>query len=206
MVRTVATPSALSDPLEAGPAWDIARLFPNQGSWTQSDYLAISERTNRIVEMRDGNIEGQERPTRKHQRVLQFLYKASDALITPRQDGEVLVSPYPLKLGPSTFREPDVLYVSAKNLARMHNEFTETADLVIEVVSSNRKNDFVIKRQEYAEAKIPEYWIVDPEEKRIIVLKLEGSSYVEHGSWGPGQEATSVVLSDLRVGVDAVFA
>ena len=38
------------------------------------------------------------------------------------------------------------------------------ADLVIEVVSPDDPDlDLVVKRQEYAQAGIPEYWIVDPE-------------------------------------------
>src|SRR5690348_18132107 len=38
---------------------------------------------------------------------------------------------------------------------------------------SNRKLDVEIKRQEYARAGIPEYWLVDPAEGRITVLTLQ---------------------------------
>lgn len=50
--------------------------------------------------------------------------------------------------------------------------------LVMEVVSGgpqDRKRDLVIKRAEYAAAGIPEYWIVDPESRRITVLTLVGA-------------------------------
>ena len=36
----------------------------------------------------------------------------------------------------------------------------------------NRKRDLVTKREEYAQASIPEYWIVDPALKTITVLQL----------------------------------
>jgi hypothetical protein len=33
---------------EPEPAWDIARLFPAQGEWSEEDYLELD--TNRLVE------------------------------------------------------------------------------------------------------------------------------------------------------------
>ena len=58
----------------------------------------------------------------------------------------------------------------------MGEQFSLGADLVIEVVSDQgRPRDLEIKRQEYAQAGIPEYWIVDPQLEQITVLALEGS-------------------------------
>ncbi len=45
--------------------------------------------------------------------------------------------------------------------------------------------DLVEKREEYARAGIPEYWIVDPEQGQITVLALDGTGYAVHGS-SPG--------------------
>jgi len=42
--------------------------------------------------------------------------------------------------------------------------------LVVEIVSSNRRDDYVIKPSEYEIAEIPEYWIVDPKKKRVRVF------------------------------------
>ncbi len=44
-------------------------------------------------------------------------------------------------------------------------DFAEQPILVVEVVSSNRRDDYVVKRDEYEIAKIPSYWIVDPKKK-----------------------------------------
>jgi Uma2 family endonuclease len=85
----------------------------------------------------------------------------------------------------------------------------EGADLVVEVVSEgeeNRKRDLVTKPQEYAAAGISEYWIVDPQERQITVLVLEGQAYREHGAFGSGKVATSVLLAGFSASVDAVFA
>jgi Uma2 family endonuclease len=42
-----------------------------------------------------------------------------------------------------------------------------------------------VKRADYAEAGIPEHWIIDPEDEAISVLQLEGDSYTEHGIFTP---------------------
>jgi hypothetical protein len=46
---------------------------------------------------------------------------------------------------------------------------------------------------------------VHPQSETITVLRLEGPAYVEHGVFGRGATATSVVLEGLSVVVDAVF-
>src|SRR5207237_9171857 len=83
------------------------------------------------------------------------------------------------------------------------------AALVMEIVigdAADRARDLIVKRKEYAEARIAEYWIVDPQEQRITVLTLDGSAYRVHGDFTAGQHATSVLLPGFSVSVDAVFA
>ena len=77
---------------------------------------------------------------------------------------------------------------------------------MVEVVSPDDPDrDLVIKRLEYAQADIPEYWIVNPLAQEILVLWLSGAEYVERGRYGRGQTAMSATLPDLQVAVDAVL-
>lgn len=77
---------------------------------------------------------------------------------------------------------------------------------MVEVVSTDdRRRDLVVKRREYARAGIPEYWIVDPDEQRITVLRLEGEAYAMHGELGRGQVASSAVLDGVRIDVAAAL-
>lgn len=78
-------------------------------------------------------------------------------------------------------------------------------DIVVEVVSASpedRVRDLVVTRREYAQAGIPEYWIVDPLAETITVLRLEGDVYVEHAQPGPGAIVVSATLNGLTVPVD----
>ncbi|NJL55051.1 Uma2 family endonuclease [bacterium] len=71
--------------------------------------------------------------------------------------------------------------------------------LIAEVVSPrevNRKRDYEEKRKQYQERGVPEYWLIDPENGCITVLKLMNEKYVEHGVFrGEGQ------ISSLEFGL-----
>ena len=89
----------------------------------------------------------------------------------------------------------------------MTDEYWEGADLVMEVVSSgddDRRRDLKTKREEYAQAGISEYWIVDPVLEQITVLTLDGQTYVVHGEFKHGERATSKLLPGF--GVDVTLA
>jgi Uma2 family endonuclease len=191
-----------TEPLE--PAWDIAKLFPPQGTWTEGEYLAIN--ANRIVEFSEGTIEVLDMPTTAHQMIVAFLYGALLSFVSPGQLGRVLFAPLRVKLWERKFREPDVVFMLRENARRIGNEYWDGADLVMEVVSDDdRRRDLEIKRKEYAKAGIREYWIADPQLERVTVLVLEGNSYKANGEFARGQTATSRILSGFTLDVNAVF-
>ncbi len=187
------------------PVWDIAYLFPPQGSWTEDDYLELD--TARLVEFSDGSVEVLPMPTKLHQRIVRFLFLLFDQFVSDRNLGEVLFSPLPVRLWPGKFREPDILFLRSGR--GEYRGRPEGADLVVEVISEgevNRRRDLQIKPPEYAKAGIPEYWIVDPEKQEIMVLALEDGTYQKHGIFGLQQRATSLVLPGFEVSVQEVFA
>ncbi len=193
-----------STPVYGEPAWDIARLFPTQGHWSEQEYLDLQG--NRLVEFADGFIEVLPMPTFSHQLIIAFLYDALKAFVTANRSGIAIFAALPMRLRTGKYREPDVLFMKAEHAHRMQEQFWEGADLVMEVVSEDRRHDFETKRAEYAEAGIPEYWIVDPETRRIVVLVLEGDTYATLGEFSPGQFATSRLLPGFSVDVSAALA
>lgn len=177
-----------------------------QAEWSEDDYLKLTAHTRRLLEFRDGHIEVVPMPTDEHQRIVLFLYRTVYAFLATRTDGIVLVAPLRLRLRTGRYREPDLLVLLSAKDKRRGNQFWTGADLVLEVVSpDDPQRDLVEKRQEYAAAGIPEYWIVDPAAERISVLGLQGGSYGEHGVFSRGMEATSSLLAGFRVAVAAVL-
>lgn len=205
MSTTTRDPSA---PARAGPpepAWDVARLFPEQGHWSELEYLSLNG--NRLVEFSHGWVEVLTMPTMAHQLMVLFLYEVLKSFVSPRQLGRVLVAPMRVRLWPGKIREPDVIFMLADHAARMGNEAWEGADLVMEVVSDDdRRRDIETKRFEYARAGIPEYWIVDPMLQQITVLRMDGDRYVVHSESKPGGRAASALLGGFELDTTAVFA
>jgi Uma2 family endonuclease len=188
------------------PAWNVALLFPSQGNWTEQEYLALE--TNQLVELSDGWLEVLPMPLPYHQLIVKLLYDLLNAFVNAHASGKVLFAPLPIRLWPEKMREPDVLYLRPRRLRNLKKP-PEGADLVMEVVSGTpdvRKRDLVIKRKEYAKAGIAEYWIVDPDERKITVLTLGKKAYRVHGVFAPGSVATSVLLPGFAVDVTATLA
>ena len=187
------------------PTWEIAHLFPRQGTWSEEEYLALP--TNRLVEFSDGHIEVLPMPTQSHQWIVLFLYRLLLAYLERTRKGVVIVAPMPVQLWPGKYREPDLAVMLAEHADRRHEKYWEPPDLVIEVISpENRQHDLEVKRQEYARAGIPEYWTVDPQTQRITVLTLKEGEYTVYGEFGPGTVARSRVLPGFEVAVDEVWA
>src|SRR3984957_10917154 len=175
-----------------GPAWEIAELFPEQGELSESDYLLLTDRTNRLAEFVDGKIEDLAMPTDEHQEIVLFLVNLLRAFAMKMKVGRALMAPLRVKVADGRFREPDVVFVMQPPAKRV-NRFWSGADLVMEVVSEDDPDrDWVAKRRDYAKAGIREYWIVDPEDKSITVLRLKNGKYVTHSKAkerGAGQSA-----------------
>lgn len=188
------------------PVWDLAYLYPSQGGWSVEAYLELPG--NLLVEFTDGHIEVLPMPTLAHQSIVFYLARLLNAFVEANQLGRVFIAPLPMRLDPRTYREPDVIFLSAERPERRAGDYPDGADLVMEVVSggrADRRRDLVTKRAEYAAAGIREYWIVDPEKATITVLRLEGDAYVEHGRFRQG-EATSALLPGFTAPVADVFA
>jgi Uma2 family endonuclease len=201
---TMSTITPIPSQPVAEPAWDIARLFPDQGFWSEEDYFLL--KTNQLVELSDGQVEVLPVATRLHQAIVILMCNLLRAFVTNDQDATVLLAPFSVRLADGRLRQPDVLYMSGPNAFRCHERVWEGADLVVEVVSEDdRDRDLKVKKHEYALAGIPEYWIIDPELNEITVLALAATSYRVAGVYRQGEVAASVLLPGFVVDATAVF-
>jgi Uma2 family endonuclease len=118
----------------------------------------------------------------------------------------VRYAPLRLRIRDGKFREPDLLLVSDAGDPRRDNDYWRGADLVMEIVSpDDPQRDTQVKRGDYAEARIPEYWIVNPLDETITVLTLAGTEYAEHGVFRRSDRAESALLKGFVTGVADVF-
>jgi Uma2 family endonuclease len=181
----MASASEVSSPLSPSQQWKefLEEILPRQGEWTEEQYLVLTDSTNRLTEFSDGFLEPLPMPTDHHQAILAFLFMAFVAFIKPR-GGKVRFALLRLRIRPGKFREPDLMLLLLAGDPRGQNRFWTGADLALEIVSPEKpERDLVQKRADYAEAHVPEYWIVNPQTETIAVLRLQGSAYVEAGQF-----------------------
>ncbi len=189
------------------PAWEVAYLFPPQGKWSESEFLALDRGGGRIIELVDGRLEVLATPTFSHQKLVAYLFLHLNGFVNQHRLGFAVFAPMSVHLWKEHYREPDIVFMRPEQIAG--REYPERVDLVMEVVSDDaesRHRDLVEKRVAYAAAAIPEYWIVDPQEQMVMVLTLDGKEYRVHGQFKPDKRATSALLPEFSLDVAELFA
>ena len=77
----------------------------------------------------------------------------------------------------------------------------------VEVVSeATAYRDLVTKKRLYAESGVKEYWIVDPGERAVDVLRLHGRKYDLHRRYNEQDTLESPLLEGLSIDLASVFA
>ena len=193
--------------LQSAQEWKdlLDEIIPPQGRWSEDEYLVLTDHRNRLIEFTDGFLEILPTPTDKHQSLLGFLFLAFHGFLEPR-GGKVQFAPLRLRIRPGKYREPDLVSLLSAADSRRQNRFWLGADLALEVVSEEKpERDLVDKRGDYAEGRVPEYWIVNPLTETITVLHLRGDGYEEAGIYKRGESANSALLAGFSVDVAAVF-
>lgn len=195
--------SGFNDMRIGQPTWRMALLFPPQGSWSEQEYLALD--AGRQIEFDHGCVEVLDLPTKEHQRLVRLLFRLIDSYVVSRRLGEVFFAPLPVRLWTEKFREPDLVFLSQSRSDS--SPYANGADLLVEVVSespSDRKRDLETKVSEYEQARIPEYWVVDPLQSVILIYRLVDSKY-EKETFMAGQIAPSSILDGFSVEVASIF-
>ena len=189
----------------SSPVWRIATLFPNQGAWSEQEYLGLE--TNRRVEFDNGFVEVHDAPTDRHQAIISYFIAVLRTLA--KQIGGVeRPAGLRLRLWDQKYREPDIVFLRDRGSSLRNENYWDGADLAIEIVSASledRERDLVAKRIEYAQAGIQEYWIVDPAEETITVLSLSGDVCSESGFFNRGDVVTSSLLPELALPVSEIL-
>ena len=153
--------------------------------FTLAEYLAYDDGTDRRYELVNGELV--EMPSESDlNNAIAILLLLTFAQLIPgrllRRGTEIVVSGFR-----ATSRVPDLMVLTEELAAALAGTARSiiTSDmpppaLVVEVVSSGKENedrDYRYKRSEYAARGIAEYWIVDPQSDRVVVLSLVDGLY-----------------------------
>ena len=173
---------------------------------TVDDYLALPEREGRW-ELVDGVLIKMAEPNHDHQglvSVLHWLIRSHLVAAIPRLG--IALPGIALALSRSRVAVPDLVYVRAERQHMWQGRIiTGAPDLVVEVMSQDRAKDLIRNRRWYAEAGIPEYWIVDPVNDTLTILELAGSQYIERAVLGRNDTLTTPTLPGLSIPLTELF-
>lgn len=155
--------------------------LPQERIYTTDDIYALPD--GERAELIDGQIYYMAPPDRKHQLISGELFTIINNYIKSKGGScEPYIAPFAVFLNKDdkNYVEPDISVICDK--AKLTDKGCSGApDWIIEVVSpGSRRMDYSIKLFKYRTAGVREYWIVDPEKKRILVYDLEHEDMNEY--------------------------
>lgn len=156
-------------------------------------------------ELLDGVVHVNPSPVPRHQRIVLRLARALDPLAVR---GEVFVAPLDVVLSKRTVVQPDLFFVSSERAEIVGpRNVRGPPDLVVEVLSeTNRRRDLVEKLRLYASARVPAYWVADPDADRLEVYALHDAAYVLRAVHARPAVVVPDGFPDVRLDLDALFA
>ena len=172
---------------------------------TLAGFAALPEDNSARYELQEGVLVVAPRPGNHHQEataeLLVRLRRAMPADWTAVTEPDVVVS----EQAPPTVRIPD-LVVARRPLPDRLLRATDVA-LVVEIISPGSRNvDLHLKPYEYAEAGIPQYWVVDldPPASTLteFTLGAPGEGYVEQPAVSGALRATVDLDGPVELTVD----
>jgi Uma2 family endonuclease len=112
----------------------------------------------------------------------------------------------PLKLVPlDSEPEPDILAISSPHIEAYQTEGSKPL-LVVEVAESSLRYDLNVKAGLYAEAGVPEYWVVNLVDRELVVFRMphEGG-YRSRATHHAGDRVAPEAWPDVVLDVEELF-
>lgn len=187
----------------------------NSPTLTFEEYCVYQDDSDVQYELYNGKLIPMPTATILHIKICEYLVYQLQRYLADRNLNLVVKTGLGVRTADAKSRIPDVVVCTRNLWAQAEDRpgagilaFEEKPLLVVEVVSENRRQDYVIKRAEYEQANVPEYVIVDPAQnrERVRVLAfLEGEESYTQVDYLLGQEMVSVVFPELRLSVDEIL-
>lgn len=121
-------------------------------------------------------------PRRDHQAVASNLIWILQQFLHESGSGQAYMHPVDLYVGPNDVVQPDLIVIRQSRLEIYQPEgmVIEPPDIVVEIISpSSQRTDRKGKLALYERFGVPEYWIVDPEIRMVVLNSLDRGVYLE---------------------------
>lgn len=174
------------------------------------EYLSFDKGTDKCYELLNGELVELPPESGENLGILAFLFLQLAPIV-----GHLRVR-WGLELevrGEPKNRYPDLTVIREEHLAQLKPRNTIRLSmapplLVIEAVSpgrENRERDYIDKRSQYQDRGVPEYWLLDPSQQIITVLRLKDMKYEDFGVFKGGDSVQSITFPNLMLTVEQVL-
>ena len=189
---------------------DAARIddFTENRRYTYADYLEWEGPIR--YELINGEAFQMASPSVAHQALLMGLSTKFDVWLEGKPC-KVFAAPLDVRLFPkkdksdNTVMQPDLLVV-CDNDKIDKNSINGAPDLIIEIASpSNIHTELFRKFNYYLKAGVKEYWVVDPELKKVVVHILENDHYIS-SSYEDSDHIPVTILPGLEIALADLWA
>jgi Uma2 family endonuclease len=184
----------------------MALTKPAPGQWRYEDLLALPD-DGRRSEIIEGDLSELPAPSWAHATVVANVFLLLAPLVQAL-GGLVRFAPLDVFFPGADPVQPDLFILLPDGEARPSKRGLEgRPDLVVEVISpSNRGHDLLTKRALYAQAGVREYWLIDPDARRIDILALERDALHLVQSATSDDIVVSPLLAGAEIPAAAIFA
>jgi Uma2 family endonuclease len=178
--------------------------------WCYERWERLPDDGNRY-EVIDGVLYMTTAPSNFHQWIVRMLDRYVGTPAELRGEVYVLTAPLGLLMPGCDPVQPDFLLVRRANAGIIADRRVRgVPDLIAEILSpSNPEQDTEIKRAAYARAGVPEYWIVRPGTRDVLLCwqpDRDLGAYTQVRRIAPGERLVSATLSGVAANVDDLFA
>ena len=117
-------------------------------------------------------------PTFEHQDLLSRLHTMMNVYVMENDLGKCVFAPVDVYLGDNNAVQPDILFIAKENTGIIKEGKVKGApDLIVEVLSGNKKHDLQVKKNLYETFGVKEYFIINPDNKEVISYYLSDSKF-----------------------------
>ena len=175
------------------------------------EFMEIYEKSNARMEFINGEVVMMSSPSMEHQQTLGDLYMLFKQFFKGKPC-QPFLAPLDIHFYKKDIRDPDVMQpdlvviCDAGEKTNAKGRYMGTPALTLEILSpGTRSIDLVYKLNTFMMSGVGEYWLVDPQNRHIILYRFEDLQIVEYATVRKGEVAKSWHFDGLQVAVDELW-
>jgi len=184
--------------------------YTNNGKWTYADYKAWELKPRERYEIIHGEAYAMSAPNTSHQTILTEMVRQFANFLLGKKC-RVYPAPFDVRLffkedeSDDTVVQPDITVICEKK-KRGKEGCRGAPEFVAEILSpSNTAIETKRKFDVYHEAGVKEYWVLNSEDKTLIVYLFKGKKVTTH-TYGENDTVPVAMLKGLFIEMKTVFA